>query len=482
MKIIGLDVGEKRIGVAKVDSEIKIATPVGFIEVTGNEWGEIAKIATLNNTNLFVLGLPRSNDGNETKQTLYVRNFAKTLATKIPDIKIRFQDESLTSVEAESRLKARGKKYVRGDIDAEAATIILQDFVENFNGVKDEVIAKTAPKSLAAKSTNKSKPKEEAPKVEAPDIEGTKKREKTPKRSKKGIEDEPKKSWFKSQKLKIFIIFIVAILAISGAIGGIIWYKDDQAKKRAEYYAWLEAQMQPEVFNFTILPGETIFDVKKSLIKLGYSTEEVETAFSAHYNFDFLASRPEGASLEGYLYGETYEFYKDSTVQEILTKFLEGTGKVIAENNLTEKFLSKGLSLYEGITLASIVQKESLSPEMPTVAQVFLSRISYGMALGSDVTVTYALNILDPNREIYNNNSAALTIDSCYNTRLYAGLPCGPISNPGLAALEAVANPSNTRYFYFLTGDDGIMYYSYTEAEHNQNAYLHCQSLCSVSL
>ena len=73
MKIIGLDVGTKRIGVAKADSTTRIAMPVGYLEVDGSEWQKIARIANLNNTNWFVLGLPRSNEGNETKQTLYKR-------------------------------------------------------------------------------------------------------------------------------------------------------------------------------------------------------------------------------------------------------------------------------------------------------------------------------------------------------------------------------------------------------------------------
>ena len=136
MRIIGLDVGEKRIGVAKVDSSTRIAVPVGFLLADGSEWQEIRRIANLNNTNFFVLGLPRSNEGNETKQTLYVRGFARMLAKMIPGAKIRFQDESLTSVEAESRLKAHKKKYEKGDIDAEAATIILQDFIESFKEEK----------------------------------------------------------------------------------------------------------------------------------------------------------------------------------------------------------------------------------------------------------------------------------------------------------------------------------------------------------
>ena len=134
MKIIGLDVGTKRIGVAKADSSTRIAVPVGFVLADGSEWQEIAKIASLNNTSWFVLGMPRSNEGNETQQSLYVRQFANKLSEKIPGAKVRFQDESLTSVEAEERLKARKKNYEKGEIDAEAATIILQDFLESFRG------------------------------------------------------------------------------------------------------------------------------------------------------------------------------------------------------------------------------------------------------------------------------------------------------------------------------------------------------------
>ena len=97
----------------------------------GTEFAEIAKIAKQNNTNWFVLGLPRSNSGNETAQTAYVREFANTLSQAIPGAKIRFQDESLTSVEAEKRLKSRKKAYAKEEIDSEAAAIILQDCIEN---------------------------------------------------------------------------------------------------------------------------------------------------------------------------------------------------------------------------------------------------------------------------------------------------------------------------------------------------------------
>jgi UPF0755 protein len=434
MKFIGLDVGEKRIGVARADSDTRIAVPIGFVNVDGSEWQEIARVARMNGTNLFVLGLPRSNEGNETRQSQYVKDFARKLIQNIPEAKIRFQDESLTSVEAESRLKQRKKSYQKGDIDAEAAAIILQDFIESHSDKAPD----SAP-MLSQTHSGKSRP-------------------------------------------MVAVIVTVIALGLIGVVGG-LKLRDYIRAEREKEYARQEAEMTADVFNFTIRPGETIFDIKKSLLDLGYEKQDIDAAFEAEYDFDFLNERPAGASLEGYLYPETHEFYADATVGEILEKFLEGMQSIISKDDLKAKYAEHGLSLHQGITLASVVQKESGSPaDQATVAQVFYSRLGYGWRMGSDVTVSYALDVVDPERLVYADNAAALMIDSCYNTRLYAGLPCGPISNPGESALLAVANPSDTAYLYFLTGDDGLMYYSYTEAEHNQNIYLHCQALCNVSL
>ena len=465
MKIIALDVGEKRIGVARADSATRIAVPVGYIAADGLEWQEIAKIARLNNTNFFVLGLPRSNEGKETAQSMYVRQFAKRLSEKIPGIRVRFQDESLTSVIAEERLRARKKRYERGEIDAEAASIILQDFLEGlraeqaFNDTLTDVRPKPSDGSRVARVATGVKTAVSEAKDSATNI--TKKEA-----DKVKLNAKKAKHKMKTATKWITGIVIIAVLALA-----------------EEYFARQEAQInENSVFSFHISPGETIFDIKRKFVALGYTEEEVEDAFSANYDFDFLKERPAGATLEGYLYGETYEFYKDSSVKDIIKKYLSGMGEIIISNNLEEKYANRGLSLHEGITLASVVQKEAKTPDQPTVAQVFLTRLDNGIMLGSDVTVSYALDVVDPDRSEYVDNQAALTLDSCYNTRLYAGLPCGPISNPGLSALLAVAEPSDSSYLYFLTGDDGMMYYSYTEEEHVQNIYEHCQTLCDVSL
>ena len=474
MKILALDVGEKRIGVARADSSTRIAIPVGFVVVDGSEWQEIAKIARLNGTNFFVLGLPRSNEGNETAQSLYVRQFAKKLLGKLPGAKVRFQDESLTSVVAEERLKTRRKVYAKGEIDAEAAAIILQDFLESFS-LKDKKNDTSEPKK---KTTSK------AASVKSTIMEAKETAAGITKKETDKVKLNTKKAKHKMKTATKWITWVV-VLAILGlaATGVALFIRDQRYKEYAEYFAEQQAQIdQDSVFSFQINPGETIIDVKKNLISLGYSDTEVNQALNASYDFDFLRNRPSGASLEGYLYGETHEFYKGTPVKEIIKTFLEGMDKIIKENNLEDKYATHGLSLFEGITLASVVQKEAPTLEMPTVAQVFLTRLNYGISLGSDVTVSYALDTIDPDRQTYTDNQAALNVDSCYNTRIYTGLPCGPISNPGLSALLAVAEPAETSYLYFLTGDDGVMYYGYTEADHIQNIYSHCQNLCNTSL
>ena len=483
MKIIALDVGEKRIGVARADSDTRIAVPLGYIIADGSEWQELAKIVRLNNTKFFVIGLPRSNEGNETAQSMYVRQFAKKLTEKIPGARIRLQDESLTSVVAEERLRSRKKRYERGEVDAEAAAIILQDFLETIQTkqISDIAGAEDAYPDVTVKSSKVAKIAAEARTA----VSGAKDNvAQITKKEADKVKLNTRKAKHKMKTATKWVtgIIIIVILAVA-ATGVALFIKDQRYKEYERMFAEQEAyENEHSVFNFSISPGETIFDIKKNLMKVGYASEEIESAFGAEYNFDFLKKRPAGATLEGYLYGETYEFYKDASVSDILKTFLSKMGEVIVSNHLEEEFGAHGLSLHEGITLASIVQKEAPASDQPTVAQVFLSRLDNGILLGSDVTVSYALDVVDPNRLVYTDNQSALTLDSCYNTRLYAGLPCGPISNPGLSALLAVAEPDSTSYLYFLTGDDGMMYYSYTEDEHIQNIYEHCQTLCNISL
>lgn len=126
--LIGLDVGERRIGVAVGDTGIRIAVPFDTIEVDGSEIERIAQIVVAEGADTMVVGYPRNQSGEPTAQTAFVEDFAHKLA----DITARivFQDESLTSVLAEEQLKSYGRPYSKGDIDAKAAALILQDYLE----------------------------------------------------------------------------------------------------------------------------------------------------------------------------------------------------------------------------------------------------------------------------------------------------------------------------------------------------------------
>lgn len=126
--IVCLDVGEKRIGVAVADTAVRIAVAYDTFDVDGGEIDAIAQVILNEKVDTVVIGYPRNQSGETTAQTRYVEEFAEKLKDIAP--RIIFQDESLTSVLAEQRLKSYKKPYSKGDIDAQAAAIILQDYLE----------------------------------------------------------------------------------------------------------------------------------------------------------------------------------------------------------------------------------------------------------------------------------------------------------------------------------------------------------------
>lgn len=130
--VIALDVGEKRIGVALARGSVMIAVPLETVEVDGHEIEKIHDIIARESVSQIVVGYPRNQSGEATAQTAYVVDFSTRLADfRLPVV---FQDESLTSVQAEQYLKMQGGAYEKGDIDKIAASIILQDYLEQHNG------------------------------------------------------------------------------------------------------------------------------------------------------------------------------------------------------------------------------------------------------------------------------------------------------------------------------------------------------------
>lgn len=224
-------------------------------------------------------------------------------------------------------------------------------------------------------------------------------------------------------------------------------------------------------FSITILPGQTLKDIKTMLLGHGYTGDEVDEALTAPYTNNLVLSRPSGASLEGFFYPDTYNVLSDETLPTIFERIFNHYSDVLAENDIAAGFAAHGLNVYQGITLASIVQREVPgATDQTRVAGVFYNRLDADMTLGSDVTFIYAASLL--------NVEPTPSLDSPYNTRINKGLPPTPISNPELSALKAVANPATSNYLFFLSGDDDVTYFATTDAEHQQNIEQHCKIKC----
>jgi UPF0755 protein len=233
-----------------------------------------------------------------------------------------------------------------------------------------------------------------------------------------------------------------------------------------------------DTFSITFLPGATVVQDREVLISAGFGTTEIDAALAKTYTSPLFDTKPASSDLEGYIYGQTYDFNDGATVASILQRTFDEFETVVQKYNLVSEFQKQGLTLYQGITLSSIVQREVNAPKGDTpssdqqqVAQVFYLRLADNIPLGSDVTFMYAA-------QKYNIPSTPTT-PSPYNTRINTGLPPGPIAVPGLTALEATADPATTDYEYFLAGDNGTIYFAHTEAEHEANIVNYCKQNCN---
>lgn len=169
-------------------------------------------------------------------------------------------------------------------------------------------------------------------------------------------------------------------------------------------------------------------------------------------------------SLEGYLYPDTYEFKKDATIEEIFETMLDNTDSKLKKYE--SSLLNSKYSIHELMTLASIVELESVGNDRAGVAGVFYNRLNSKMSLGSDVTTYYGAKIEMSERDL---TQAELNQTNGYNTRVssMAGkLPIGPICNPSILSIDAVLNPTSSNYYYFVADKNKKTYYSKTYNEH----------------
>ncbi len=210
----------------------------------------------------------------------------------------------------------------------------------------------------------------------------------------------------------------------------------------------------------------------KNLIRDGFSTQEVEQAFAANYDHPLFAAKPADASLEGYIYPETYRITADSNVATLFKKSFDEFYAVIQQNKLVEGLAVRSLNLHQGITLASVIQKEVPGEtDQKQVAQVFLKRLNEDIALQSDPTFIY------PARQA--GQEPKVNFDSPYNTYVHKGLPVGPIANFNLSAITAIIVPAEGEFLYFVADKEGTTHYSLTLEEHEAKVRQFCTDHCN---
>lgn len=224
---------------------------------------------------------------------------------------------------------------------------------------------------------------------------------------------------------------------------------------------------------FIVLPGWRMEEIAAALPPSGLDISP--DAFLKEVTLpsnppDFL---PIGASTEGFLTPGEYILPRTTTAVQLVTALLHRFSTQLTPE-MQDGFSSHGLSIFQAVTLASIIQREAMvESEMPMIASVFYNRLKIGMPLQSDPTVQYGLGYNTAQGTWWTNplSTVNLAFDSPYNTYLYPNLPPGPISNPDIAALEAVANPTESNYYYFQAKCDGSGMHNFAETypQHQQN-------------
>jgi len=207
----------------------------------------------------------------------------------------------------------------------------------------------------------------------------------------------------------------------------------------------------------------------------GWRVEEIATKIAKELDIpekEFLA-----AAEEGYMFPDTYRVPQDASAAAIVALFKENLTSKITPQMIADA-QAQGLNLKEVLTLASIVEREGKTDEdRPVIAGILLNRIKKDWPLQTDATLQYALGYQTKTKtwwkkELTNEDKE---IDSPYNTYKYAGLPPGPISNPGMAAIKAVIYPKKSEYMFYLHDPKGGVHYAKTVEEHNANVTRYLQ-------
>ena len=254
-----------------------------------------------------------------------------------------------------------------------------------------------------------------------------------------------------------------------------LWLKKATSRLQAGQYRFTKPSSTMEVIDrlvdgdiyllsVTIPEGLTVSETADLLGRQDIGDAD---AFRAVFGKSKLiaALDPEAQDLEGYLFPETYRFPRQPAPEDVARTLTARFIHLFDEERLA-KATSLELDVREVVTLASIVEKETgRAEERPLIASVFWNRLKRRMALQSDPTIIYALK--RQGRYDGNLRRDDLKLDSPYNTYRFPGIPPGPIASPGLAAIDAVLSPPETKYLYFVSKNDGSHHFSRTLREHN---------------
>ena len=241
-------------------------------------------------------------------------------------------------------------------------------------------------------------------------------------------------------------------------------YKLSPAMSAIEIAHELQDATSVEV-TFVVLPGWRMEELAASLSTSGLSITPSDF-FAAVSNlpqgYDFLS---DASSAEGFLFPDSYIFPRQVTADELVNELVRHFALRLSRD-MQLAFENQGLTVYQAVTLASIVQREAVhKEEAPLIASVYLNRLNIGMKLEADPTVQYAVGYNAIQGTWWTNplSTVDLGFDSPFNTYMYEGLPPAPISNPGMDALNAVASPAETSYYFFRAKCDSSGYHVFSE-------------------
>ena len=238
-------------------------------------------------------------------------------------------------------------------------------------------------------------------------------------------------------------------------------YRFDHPATVEEVYARLH---KGDVYTLMLVipEGYNVFDIAQAVQSAGLGSSAAFLAAERQHTELIAKWSPAASSLEGYLFPDTYKFGRHATPLQMLSAMVRRFGQEAAALGLG------GGDVARAVTMASLVEKEvAMAAERPEVASVFENRLAAGMPLQTDPTVIYA-SLLQGTRTGVIHQSE-LHLDSPYNTYVHAGLPPGPICNPGLAAIKAAMHPATTDFLYFVAGTDGTTKFARSLDEHNAN-------------